>query len=211
MVKQLLYLLFFLVGIGLTACRKEEEPSLLYELRDMNEWMLAEVRVEKTVIIDDPDIRFREIGSQAGLFSDAVDWVKRKTTVGKRIGVYSFGTYLAAVLDMNGLREEDIRLDRKAKLCTLRLPPVRIKERGRDFEVKTEHERVSIYRTPLTPQEKAKAKDEASRQLSEEIAKNGKLKRELTQQAEERARAYFRTLLAGWGYEATVTFREEQP
>lgn len=211
MTKQYFQFLILTAIIGLTACRKEKEPSILFELKDMNEWTLAEVRVDKTVIIDDPAIRFKEIGSQAGLFPDAVDWVKRKTSIGKRIGIYSFGTYLSASIDMNELTEEHIRLDRDKKHCTLQLPPIRIKERGRDLEVKIEHERVSVYREPLTPQEKAEAKDKASRLLSEEIEKNSELKRELTRKAEERAKTYFSSLLAGRGYETTILFREVEP
>ncbi len=211
MTKQYFQLLVLTVIIGLTTCQKEKEPSLFVELKDMNELVLAEVRIEKTVIIDDPDIHFKEIGSQSGIFPDAIDWVKRKTSLGKRIGIYSFGTYLSASIDLNELTQEHILFDHSKKHCTIWLPPVRIKERGRDFDVKTEHERVSIYRTPLTPQEKAKAKNEAGRILSEEIRNNGDFKRELTQNATARAQTYFRTLLAGWGYEATILFREEKP
>lgn len=204
--KQIIYCLLALIGV--VACSKQE-PSLYFELKDINELTLAEVRVEKTFIIDDPDIRFKDIGSRSGLFTDIVDWMKRKTTVGKRIGVYSFGTYYSAFVDLNKLSEEDVVINRKEKTCTLILPPVEIKEWGRDFEIKTEHERVTLYRNKLTPQEKAKAKDEASRLLRKEIEENGKFRQELVHSAEDKARIYFKTLLSNWGYQPDVKFKEE--
>jgi len=191
----------------LSAC-KEKEPSLYFELKDINELTLAEVRVEKTFIIDDPDIQFKEIGSRSGIFMDMVDWMKKKTSVGKRIGVYSFGTYYSAYMNLNKLTEDDIILDRKKKQCTLILPPIEIKEWGRDFEVKTEHERVTIYRNRLTAQEKAKAKNEVSKILKEEIEKNSRFKQELINNAEEKARSYFSTLLTNWGYQSEIQFRK---
>lgn len=204
--KKILYILIVLTGC--MACKKEE-PSLYVELKDMNELSLAEVRIEKTFIIDDPDIQFKEIGSRSGIFSDAVDWMKRKTSVGKRIGVYSFGTYFSAYIDLSKLSEEDVIIDPSRKHCSLILPPIEIKEWGRDFEIKTEHERVSIYRSRLTPEEKAKAKDEASKILSKEITDNSQFKDEFLKKAENKARIYFSTLLENWGYQADINFREE--
>ena len=199
-----IFILFILI-----ACNKQPEPSLYLELKDISELTLAEVRVEKTFIIDDPDIQFKEIGSRSGIFADAVDWLKRKTSIGKRIGVYSFGTYFSAYLDLSQLTEQDVQLDRQKKQCILILPPIQIKEWGRDFEVKTEHERVSIYRTRLTPEERAKAKDEASKMLAKEIADNSRFKQEFIRKAEDKARNYFSTLLANWDYQADIKFREE--
>lgn len=204
--KKFTYILMLFI---LIACNQQPEPSLYLELKDINELTLAEVRVEKTFIIDDPDIHFNEIGSRSGIFADAVDWIKRKTSIGKRIGVYSFGTYFSAYLDLNQLAEEDVQIDRNKKQCILTLPPIKIKEWGRDFEVKTEHERVSIYRTRLTPEEKAKAKDEASRILTKEIEENTQFKQEFIRKAEDKARTYFGTLLSNWGYQADIKFREE--
>jgi len=203
--RKIIYILAF---IGAIACTKQE-PSLYFQLKDINELTLAEVRVEKTFVIDDPDIRFKEIGSRSGIFSDMIDWMKRKTSVGKRIGVYSFGTYFSAYIDLSRLREEDVVIDRKKKICSIALPPIRIKEWGRDFEVKTEHERVSMYRIPLTPQEKAKAKNEASRILLEEIEEDSGFKPALRKSGEEKARLYFETLLSNWGYQSDITFKEE--
>ena len=206
------YILFFaMLSLTLVSCHEEQQPSLFFELKDINELDLAEVRVEKTVIIDDPDIHFKDIGSRSGVFSDAVDWMKRKTSVGKRIGIYSFGTYLSASINLNELTEKDIVIDQDKKHCTLTLPPIQIKERGRDFDVKVEHERVSIYRTQLTPQEKADAKNKASQLLSEEIEKNGELHQELTQNAKDRAQTYFYALLSSWGFtDITIQFKEKQ-
>lgn len=203
--KKYTYILILLI---LIACNKQPEPSLYLELKDINELTLAEVRVEKTFIIDDPDIHLKEIGSRSGIFADAIDWIKRKTSVGKRIGVYSFGTYFSAYLDLNQLSEEDVQIDHRKKQCILTLPSIKIKEWGRDFEVKTEHERVSIYRTRLTPEEKAKAKDEASKMLAKEIEENTQFKQEFIRKAEDKARTYFRTLLSNWGYQADIKFRE---
>ena len=202
-------IVYFFILLGCVACQKEQEPSLYFELKDINELVLAEVRVEKTFVIDDPDIHLKDIGSKSGVFVDIIDWVKRKTSVGKRIGIYSFGTYYSAYIDLTDLSPEDITLDKKEKLCSIHLPPVRIREWGRDFELKTEHERVSLYRTPLTPQEKAKAKNEASRLLAEEVEKNGELKQKLIHDAKAKAQAYFDTLLADWGYQADIHFRED--
>lgn len=201
-------IIYILAVIGLIAC-KEQEPSLYFQLKDINELTLAEVRVEKTFIIDDPDIRFKEIGSRSGIFTDMVDWMKRKTTLGKRIGVYSFGTYFSAYMDLSQLSEEDVAIDKKKKTCSVTLPPIRIKEWGRDFEIKTEHERVSMYRLPLSPQEKADAKNEASKILLEEIEKDSGFKSGLRKSAEDKARIYFEVLLADWGYQSDIKFREE--
>jgi len=194
---------------AIVACNRQPEPSLYFELKDINELTLAEVRIEKTFIIDDPDIHFNEIGSRSGIFTDAVDWLKRKTSVGKRIGVYSFGTYFSAYTDLSQLLQDDVIIDRQKKHCTIILPSIQIKEWGRDFEIKTEHERVSVYRSRLTPQEKAKAKDEASNILAKEIAENAEFKQEFISQAENKARIYFTTLLSNWGYQADIKFREE--
>lgn len=199
---------YILMLIGILSCTKKE-PSLYFELKDINELTLAEVRVEKTFIIDDPDIHFKEIGSRSGVFTDMVDWMKRKTSLGKRIGVYSFGTYFSGYIDLSKLLQEDVVVDKKNKTCTITLPPVEIKEWGRDFEVKTEHERVSMYRVPLSPQEKAKAKNEASRLLTEEIEKDKGFKRELKKSAEDKARIYFGTLLSNWGYQSEIKFKGE--
>ena len=201
--------LYLSILFGLVACHKQQEPSLYFELKEINELSLAEVRVEKTFIIDDPDIHFNEIGSRSGIFVDAVDWMKRKTSIGKRIGVYSFGTYFTAYIDLSKLSAEDVIIDSSKKHCTLALPMIEIKEWGRDFEMKTEHERVSIYRTPLTPQEKAKAKDKASRILTEEITENTSFKQEFIKKAEDKAYAYFSALLSSWGYQAEIKFKEE--
>ena len=203
------HFLYISILLGLIACQNQQEPSLYFELKDINELSLAEVRVEKTFIIDDPDIHFNEIGSRSGIFVDAVDWMKRKTSIGKRIGVYSFGTYLTAYIDLSKLSPEDIITDSSKKHCTLMLPMVEIKEWGRDFEIKTEHERVSVYRTHLTPQEKAKAKNEASRILTEEITENTLFKQEFIKSAEDKAYIYFSALLSSWGYQAEIKFKEE--
>lgn len=201
--------LYLSILFGLIACHKQQEPSLYFELKEINELSLAEVRVEKAFIIDDPDIHFNEIGSRSGIFVDVVDWMKRKTSIGKRIGVYSFGTYFTAYIDLSKLSEEDVIIDPSRKHCVLVLPTIEIKEWGRDFEMKTEHERVSIYRTPLTPQEKAKAKNEASRILTEEITENTSFKQEFIKKAEDKAYIYFSALLSSWGYQAEIKFKEE--
>lgn len=202
---------YILILLFLAACNKEPVQSLYFELKEINELSLAEVRIEKTFIIDDPDIHFKDIGSHSGVFADAVDWMKRKTSIGKRIGVYSFGTYFSAYIDLNKLSEGDVFIDSAGKQCTLMLPAVEIKEWGRDFELKTEHERVSLYRTQLTPQEKAKAKDEASRLLSKEIAENAQFRDEFIRKAEEKARLYFGMLLTNWGYQPDINFKEDTP
>ncbi|MDH6303589.1 hypothetical protein M2459_000477 [Parabacteroides sp. PF5-5] len=204
--KQIIFIVLALAT--LLSCGKEE-PSLYTELKDIHELSLAEVRVEKTFIIDDPDIHFRDIGARSGIFVDMVDWVKKKASVGKRIGIYSFGTYFSAYINLDELSPEDVILNKKDKTCTLTLPAIHIKEWGRDFEVKTEHERVSVYRSSLTPQEKARAKDEASRILSEEMEKNGRFRQELMNSAQDKARSYFSSLLSNWGYQSHIQFREE--
>lgn len=209
MIKKEILLSLILFFLLFASCKKKEEVSLYQELKDINELILSEVRVEKTFIIDDPNIRFKEIGTREGLFQDMVDWVKRKTSVGKRIGVYSFGTYFSAYIDLDGLQEEDIVFDPKNKKYTLSLPPIQIREWGRDFEIRTEHERVTSYRPPLTSQERTQAKNEAGNMLKKEIEQNGEFKKELILSAEKKGIQYFETLLSNWGYQAEIKFKEK--
>lgn len=198
-----------LISLFIVSCQKKEQSNLYFELKDINELTLSEVRIEKTFIIDDPDIRFKEIGSREGLFPDAVDWIKRKTAVGKRIGIYSFGTYYSAYIDLNDLQEKDIVFDSKSKKYTVWLPPIQIRESGRDFEIKTEHERVAFSRTPLTSHERSRAKNEAGKLLRQEIEKNGEFKRKLIREAKEKGRDYFEILLFNWGYQSEIKFKDE--
>lgn len=190
------------------SCKNNEKEKMYFELRDLSELVLSEVRIEKTVVINDPQIRFKEIGSQEGMIPDAVDWMKRKVKPGTRVGVYSFGTYLVAFINLEEFQQTDIVFNNKE--CRITLPPVKIEERGRDFELKEEHQRISVYRSFITSQEKAKAKNDASKLLLEDIKNNSELQKQLTESAKRKARAYFEMLLSNWGYTAIVNFKELQ-
>lgn len=131
--------------------------------------------------------------------------------LGKRIGVYSYDTYLTAYIDMSQLKESDISLDDKDMTARITLPDIQIEFDGRDMKMKTEYENVSGLRSRFSSKERALMKEKANTDLKKEVQENPVFRRILIESAKRKARAYFMTLLEAEGYRATVLFGDEDP
>ncbi|MDE7349827.1 MAG: DUF4230 domain-containing protein [Muribaculaceae bacterium] len=174
----------------LFACSKKESPDhtqLYEEIRQVNRMEFASLAVTKTVK------------------TERTDWYK----VGKRIGVYSYDTYLKAFIDMNLLAPDDIEFDEENKTVRVTLPPVQIEIAGRDMQMKKEYENVGMFRTDITPQERAKMKDMANAELKKELEGNPEYKQRLNQTARNKARSYFQSLFKNAGYTPYIRFSDE--
>ncbi|MDE7408528.1 MAG: DUF4230 domain-containing protein [Muribaculaceae bacterium] len=174
----------------LFACSKKPAPDhtqLYEEIRHVNRMEFASLAVTKTVK------------------TERTDWYK----VGKRIAVYSYDTYLKAFIDMNLLAPEDLKFDEASKTVHITLPPVSIEIAGRDMEMKKEYENIGIFRTEISPQERAKMKEKANAELKKELEGNPEYKQRLNQTARQKARSYFNTLLQNTGYTPVIHFSDE--
>lgn len=183
-------LYIFLGLLVIFACSKGQAPdhSQMYEeIRRVNRMEFASLAVTKTVK------------------TDRTDWYK----VGKRIAVYSYDTYLKAFIDMNLLAPEDLEFDEASKTVHITLPPVSIEIAGRDMEMKKEYENIGIFRTEISPQERAIMKEKANAELKKELEGNPEYKQRLNQAARQKARSYFNTLLQNTGYTPVIHFSDE--
>lgn len=200
-----IYLSLLLLGL-LSGCsgKKEKAPAeeLLPELRKIEKLTLAEAKVQKVVILKDPEIHFREVHS----FSGAVRWAEEKLKPGVRTAVFSFDSALSAYIDLQKLTLEDVVQDNHRKHCTLRLPAIELELLGRDFTMETRYQRVTAYRSPITPEERAKLKNRAYARLQKEVMENSDMRDRITRQAEQKAIAWFTQLLALKGWTASVSF-----
>lgn len=166
-------------------CARQEEPTTLYEeMRAADKMVFATMSVSKTARLEDSE------------------WYK----LGKRIAVYSYDTYIEAYIDMSKLKDGDITFDDKTRTVSITLPAVETQLAGRDMEMKKEYENVGIFRSDIDAKERAAMKEQANRKLKEELEKDGKFRRQLTEAAERKARQYFESLLKDRGYKATVEF-----
>ncbi len=171
--------------VALCGCQKKEESRISYsDLKDIKKLIVAEMAVGKVGRIDDEA------------------WY----TVGKRIGIYSFDTYLKAYINMEELKYENVEIDEKNKLCKITLPPVRVQNDGHDLTINEEHMRVGRLRFNITSAERAKIKDEMSKEVKKELDENGLFRRKLIEKGENKARSYFGALLKSLGYEADIRF-----
>lgn len=174
----------------LFACSKDPAPDhtqLYEEIRQVNRMEFASLAVTKTVK------------------TERTDWYK----VGKRIGVYSYDTYLKAFIDMNLLAPDDLEFDEENKTVRVTLPPVQIEIAGRDMEMKNEYENVGMFRTEISSQERAKMKEKANAELKKELEGNPEYKQRLRQTARNKARSYFDTLFKNAGYTPLIRFSDE--
>lgn len=172
------------------ACSKAPAPDhtqMYEEIRQVNRMEFASLAVTKTIK------------------TERTDWYK----VGKRIAVYSYDTYLKAFIDMNLLAPEDLEFDEANKTVHITLPPVSIEIAGRDMEMKKEYENIGIFRTEISPQERAVMKEKANAELKKELEGNPEYKQRLNQAARQKARSYFKTLLQNSGYTPVIHFSDE--
>lgn len=185
-----------------SGCSKTEERMQVYsEIKDVESLTLAEMTLNKVGTIDDMT------WDKARGFSQSMGALVNKFKAGKRIGVYSYNTYLQAYIELGELRDEDVVVDEERKLVKLTLPPVRTRYLGRDLGLKEEHLRVTGLRSSITPQERAQVKEVMNRTLKAEVEGNSALKSRIEDEARAKAREFFTILLRNRGYESEITFR----
>ncbi len=175
--------------------KEEKEIPVLSELKDMQRLVLAEMSLNKVGTIDDANTK-------------GIEAIINGLKVGKRIGVYSYNTYLEAYIDLSKLRDDDVKIDDSRHLVTLTLPAVETAYLGRDAEFKEEHYRVTGLRSDITPSERARLKELMCESLKEDVTSNTELRKMLIEEAQGKARSYFTILLRNWGYDSEILFRD---
>lgn len=195
--------MFAVVLMVLAACGRKEEPVDVYSrLQNVSRLELSRMTVGKVGMISDP-----AFGDARGIIGKAeamLDAVK----VGKRIGVYSYDTYLTAYIDLSELSADDIDIDRESGTAHVILPPVRVMVDGREPQLHEEHYRVTGLRSSITPEERAALKAQMAREVNKELSNSKSSADALKASAEAKAKAWFTQLLENWGYEAQVEIRK---
>lgn len=196
-----LFLAIFLIGVS--SCAKEENNAQIYnDLKDIHRLTLAEMSINKMGTIDDMT------WDKAEGISEHIGAFVNKFKAGKRIGVYSYNTYLQAYIDLEELADRDVKIDADSKVVHLTLPAVRVDYLGRDVGIKEEHLRVTGLRSSITPQERAQVKEVMNDALRNEVENSPELSRRIVNEAESKAREYFTILLKNLGYDSHISFKK---
>lgn len=187
----------------LTSCdnkEKEEPVNVLSSLQDVSKLQLAQMTVGKVGTISDPD--FLDAKTLQDKALAAIDKIK----IGKRLGVYSYDTYISAYIDLSQLTSDDVVVDNDARTVTINLPPVQLEYEGRDLTLKEEHYRVTGLRSNITPEERAQLKEQMGKELKKEVKADPQIEKNLKETARRKAVQYFSILLRDWGYEPDIRY-----
>ncbi len=179
-------------GLGLlilSGCSKPDNTELYQELKSVDKMVFATMAITKTAKLE------------------SSDWY----TVGKRIAVYSYDSYMRAYIDMSSLQMDDLVFDDKAKTVKVTLPPIVTEITGRDMEMRKEYENIGLLRSDLDSKERAEIKEEANKSFKTEVEENPMFKEQLTETAKRKARKYFETLFEANGYTASINFKSTNP
>ncbi len=202
-----------LPGLFLSSCSEngKDAPALevyeslkleVYEsLKEVNRLELARMTVGKVGMVTDPE--WDDMKTLEGKARVLINSMK----VGKRIGVYSYDTYVTAYVDLSKLQPDDIVVDEENGTVDIYLPPVEVMTDGREPQLHEEHCRVTGLRSRITPEERAELKSQMSREVKREIASSKESVEALRKSAEQKARAWISGLAADWGFTANVNFR----
>lgn len=169
----------------LTGCSKPDN-RLYSEIKSVDKMVFATMSITKTAKME------------------SSDWY----TIGKRIAVYSYDSYLRAYIDLSALQMDDLVFDDKAKTVKVTLPPVMTEVTGRDMEMKKEYENIGLLRSELDSKERAEIKEIANKSFKEEVEENPSFQEHLIESAKRKARKYFETLFAANGYTASIDFKD---
>lgn len=184
------------------SCGRKEEPIDVYSrLQEVNRLELAKMTVGKVGMITDSD------PGEAKSWMDKANAMVDAIKIGKRIGVYSYDTYLIAYIDMSQLQPGDITVDKDSRTASIKLPPVEIMTDGRDPQLKEEHYRVTGLRSSIKPEERARLKAQMAAEVKKELANDDGYSAMLKASAEGKAIAWFTSLMENWGYDAEVSFK----
>lgn len=169
----------------LVSCTKTDKTDLYQEIKSVDKMVFASMAITKTAKME------------------SSDWY----TVGKRIAVYSYDTYMQAYVDLSALQMEDLVFDEANKTVKVTLPPVKTEVTGRDMEMRKEYENIGMLRNDLDSKERAEIKEKANASFKTEIEENPMFKEHLTEAAKRKARKYFETIFAANGYTASIDFK----
>lgn len=181
-------MLAVLFAVLLAACGKKDNSIVYKEIKSVDKMVFASMAISKTAVMKDPHIFL----------------------LGDRVAVYSYNTYLQAYINLTDLKPDDLVFDDKNHTVTLTLPPVRTELVGRDMQMRKIYENISPLRSQLTSEERAQIKEKANRSLISEVANNPEFRRQVTEAAQSKARAYFEYLLEQDGYTPTVLFKTDK-
>lgn len=190
-------------AVAFSACNKREEVQLdVYEsLREVNRLELARMTVGKVGMVSDPE------------WKDTKDWegkaqvIWNSMKVGKRIGVYTYDTYVTAYVDLSKLQPGDISVDREAGTVDILLPRVEVMVDGREPQLHEMHYRVTGFRSRIRPEERAALKAQMAKEVKRELSSSHQAMETLRRNAEDKARAWVVGLAEDWGLAAKVEFR----
>ena len=169
----------------MSACSKSSNTDLYQEIKSVDKMVFATMSISKTAKME------------------SSDWY----TVGKRIAVYSYDSYMRAYIDLSALQMEDLVFDDDAKTVKVTLPPVVTEIMGRDMEMKKVYDNIGSLRDSLDSKERAEIKEIANASFRKEVVDNPMFKEQLTEAAKRKARKYFETIFEANGYTASVDFK----
>lgn len=183
------------------SCNREKPEHLFFsEVKTVDKLVLARMSISKMATVD--DLRLDEARGLRQTVEALGDAVK----IGSRKAAYSYDTYMRAYIDMSAFTEDDVEVDEAARTVTLHLPPVVTELEGRDAQVREDHYRVTGLRSAVDAPERAEIKEKMNAALRREVDSNPMFRRQLVERAQEKARAYFTSLLASDGYDVRVEF-----
>ncbi|MDE6484418.1 MAG: DUF4230 domain-containing protein [Duncaniella sp.] len=170
----------------LASCAKAPDNTELYqEIKSVDKLVLASMAITKTATME------------------SSGWY----TVGKRIAVYSYDSYMRAYIDLSELQMDDLVFDDRTKTVKVTLPPVVTELTGRDPEMHKVYDNIGILRSGIDAKERAEIKEKANASFKAEVEENPTFRRQLTDAAQRKARKYFETIFEANGYTATIDFK----
>ncbi len=171
--------------LALVCCSKNDNTELYQEIKSVDKMVFATMAITKTAKME------------------SSGWY----TVGKRIAVYSYDSYMRAYIDLSALQMDDLVFDEKNKTVKVTLPPVVTEITGRDMEMRKEYENIGMLRQDLDSKERAEIKERANKSFKEEVEDNPMFKEQLTEAAKRKARKYFEAIFEANGYIPSIDFK----
>lgn len=185
--KTILFLIASAMLLMVNSCTKNQQPDFYHEVKSVDKMVFAKMTITKTATMEDSK------------------WY----TIGKRIAIYSYDSYMRAYIDLSALQMDDIVVDETNKTVRLTLPPVITEVTGRDMQMRKEYENIGLLRSDLDSKERAEIKEKANASFKKEIEDNPVFKKQLVESAKHKARKYFETFFNANGYEASIDFKSE--